>query len=313
MQHVAIIGAGIAGLTAARDLTRAGLKATVFEKSKGLGGRMATRRTADFQFDHGAQYFRAEGDDFRAQVAEWIGADLVALWSGDRHVGIPGMTAPARNLASASTVVQGVTVSGLTRGTSARWVIHDSTGPVGAEGKGIFDAVVLAVPAPQAVPLVAGGGLKLDGLASAQMAPCWALMIGADKPIDIPDGSLRPTHSVIAWIADNASKPGRARSGSAVVVHATPEWSRSNLEQHPEAVAAFLLEHVRHFIEVGPAPTYLAAHRWRFALVERAVGEPCLWNASERLGACGDWCLGPRVEAAFDSGTAMARAILGAG
>lgn len=310
MQHVAVIGAGIAGLTAARDLVRAGLKTTVFEKSKGLGGRMATRRTSDFQFDHGAQYFRPDGENFRDQVADWIRTGVVAPWSGDRHVGIPGMTAPARDLASASTVVHGIAIGGLTRGLSGRWAGHDDTGLVDAQGNGSFDAVVLAVPVPQAIPLVVRAGLKLDGLASAQMAPCWALMIGAEQPIDIPGGLLRPDNSVIAWIADNSSNPGRAQSGASLVVHATPEWSRANLEQPPEAVAALLLRHVRHFIEVGPAPTYLAAHRWRFALVEQAIGQPCLWNAGERLGARGDWCLGPRVEAAFDSGAAMALAIL---
>ncbi len=310
MQHVAIIGAGIAGLTAACFLERGGVKTTVFEKSKGLGGRMATRRTTDHQFDHGAQYFRADGKGFLAQVAEWSRAGVAAPWSGDRYVGTPGMTAPARDLARGKTVVHGITVSRLARGPSGGWTVYDSAGLVDAPGNGRFDAVILAIPAPQAVPLAVTSGLKLDRLSSARIAPCWALMIGAGRAVEISGGSMQPDHPVIAWIADNASKPDRDTAGSAIVLHATPEWSRANLELQPEAVASLLLEQVRQFVDVAPVPTYLAAHRWRFARVEHALGEPCLWNAAERIGACGDWCLGPRVEAAFDSGEAMARAIL---
>jgi renalase len=62
-----------------------------------------------------------------------------------------------------------------------------------------------------------------------------------------------------------------------------------------------------------PAPAYLSAHRWRYALVERPLGEPCLWDEALRLGLCGDWCLGPRVEAAWMSGRALAAALANGG
>ena len=95
----------------------------MFEKSKGLGGRMATRRTTDHQFDHGAQYFRADGKGFLAQVAEWSRTGVAAPWSGDRYVGTPGMTAPARDLASGKTVVHGISVSRIARGPSGGWTV----------------------------------------------------------------------------------------------------------------------------------------------------------------------------------------------
>jgi predicted NAD/FAD-dependent oxidoreductase len=57
-------------------------------------------------------------------------------------------------------------------------------------------------------------------------------------------------------------------------------------------------------------PVFAIAHRWRYALVEQALGVACLWDAQAGVGACGDYCLGPRVEAAFDSGEAMAQRLL---
>jgi len=306
---VAIVGAGIAGLAAAKELRAAGIEPTVFEKSCGLGGRMATRRAGDYQFDHGAQYFTAKGERFRAVVADWRATGSTGLWGDDRHVGTPGMVAPARALAGDLDVLHGFQVSALLRAGTGDWMIRSSD-PADVAATGPFDAVILALPAPQAAPFVTPTGVALDGLADVRMAPCWALLIGAGLRPHLPGGALRPDDPVIGWIADNTSKPERSAYGCSLVVHATPAWSRANLELAPEAAAAVLLEHARKLVEIDASPSYLVAHRWRFALVEQAAGVPCVWNADARLGACGDWCIGPRVEAAFDSGEAMARVVL---
>ena len=119
---------------------------------------------------------------------------------------------------------------------------------------------------------------------------------------------FRPADGPLAWIARNASKPGR--DGRTLVVHAGPAWSRSNLEEAPGAVVAALAPHWRAATGITAPPSFAAAHRWRFALVEETAGTPFLWDGAARLGACGDWGLGPRVEAAFDSGEALADAVI---
>ncbi len=65
-------------------------------------------------------------------------------------------------------------------------------------------------------------------------------------------------------------------------------------------------------VGVTAAPVHAVAHRWRYAMVERAAEEPYLWDAAARIGACGDWCLGSRVEAAFDSGDGLGAAVAAA-
>ena len=306
---IAIIGAGIAGLAAARRLRAAGHDVTLFDKSRGVGGRMATRRIDALQFDHGAQYFTARGQSFRGLVTEWQTAGQVAEWFDGAFVGTPGMTAPARAMLGPSLLIPGVQVAGLER-TASGWRVLTSDGAVAVDGNGTFSAVILAVPAPQAMPLVASAGLHLGDIGAAVYAPCWALMLAFDGQA-LNRSHMRPEGSPISWIARNASKPDRKPEPETIVVHATPDWSRAHLERDATAAGDALLGHFRELTGIVATPSFAAAHRWRYALVEKPLGIPCLWNAEARLGACGDWCLGARVEAAFDSGEAMAAAILG--
>ncbi len=307
--RVAVIGAGMAGLAAARRLAAAGVEPTVFDKSRGLGGRMATRRVDDLQFDHGAQYFTAKGPRFRALVEDWRTAGRAAEWFAGGFVGTPAMTAPARAMADGLAVVGGCTVTGLAR-DAAGWTVKAPTGAVETPGNGRFSAVVLALPAPQAGPLAASTGVSFPQLAAVRYAPCWALMLAFDAPLAVGWEHLKPSDGPVAWVARNDSKPGRSRGRETLVVHAGPDWSRHTLEGSPESIVAELEPHWRAAAGISATPTYAAAHRWRYALVEETAGATFLFDEATRLGACGDWCLGPRVEAAFDSGEAMADAVL---
>ena len=303
-KQVAIIGAGMAGLAAARLLREAGASCTVFDKSRGLGGRMATRRTGDFSFDHGAQYFTARGPRFRALVDDWSAAGHAATWYDEAIVGAPGMTAPARAMAAGLETVMGFEVKHLSRNGQG-WSVH-----AGEEAHEGFAAVIIATPAPQTTPLIESGGLSFQELASTRYAPCLALMLAFEGEAAFQGESLRRESGPIAWLARNSSKPGRPAGQETFVVHASPDWSRSHLDETPDAILEKLAPFALELIGAPSAPIFATAHRWRFALVERALDVPCLWNAEAGVGACGDYCIGPRVEAAFDSGEAMARAVL---
>ena len=305
---IAIVGTGIAGLAAARRLRESGFVCTLFDKSRGLGGRMATRRVDDLHFDHGAQFFTARSARFSALVAQWCAAGQAAPWFDDRHVGTPGMSAPVRAMLGGETVVSGCQVAALHRGPGG-WTVATAAGPVGTPGNGAFAAVLLAVPAPQARPLAASAGIVFPELAHASYAPCWTLMLGFDAPCGLAEDRIRREDGAIAWVARNASKPGRARDREAVVVQAAPDWSRAHLEAPPDEVAPLLLREFAAATGVVAAPVHVAAHRWRYALVEETAGRACLWDPGAGLGACGDWCLGARVEAAFESGEALADAV----
>lgn len=310
IRSVAVVGAGLAGLAAARRLNAAGLACRLFDKSRGLGGRMATRRVGELQFDHGAQYLRAEGPRLRAAVEEWRAAGRALPWFEDAYVGLPGMSGLARGMLDGMAFSPSALVTRLSRSPSG-WSLHDASGAIDAPGNGAFDAVILALPAPQARPILQTAGVDFAALSRASYAPCWALMLSfAARAARTPD-RLRPDDGVIAWIARDSSKPGRAADKESFVIHAAADWSRRHLEDAPEDVVRALLPHFQRAAGTRAEPMFAVAHRWRYALVEQAAGEACLWDAAARIGACGDWCLGPRLESAFDSGEAMAAAVIG--
>ncbi|AWN45578.1 FAD-dependent oxidoreductase [Methylobacterium terrae] len=309
---IAIIGAGIAGAAAAHRLREAGRRVVVLDKGRGPGGRMATRRgPGEFRFDHGAQYFTARDPRFRAQVADWTTRGVAAPWGGaDRFVGTPGMTAPVRDLLDGTDLRCGRAVGRLVR-EGRDWRLAEADGTALADGEA-FSAVLLTCPSPQSLALLAGAGEDLPGVAEVAYAPCWTLMLAHDGPplsSGAPVRENRDPDAAVAWIAQNGSKPGRAGAGT-LVAHASASWSRANLECEADDVAERLVAALRDLVPLGEI-RHRAAHRWRYAAVERAVGEPCLFAPETGLGFAGDGCLGPRVEFAYLSGLALAGRVLG--
>lgn len=312
-RSIAVIGAGMAGLAVARGLTFSGHRVVVADKGRGLGGRMATRRMGALAFDHGAQYFTARGDAFRALASGLCASGAAAVWADGMIVGTPGMTAPARALAQGLTVVNGCEVKHLVR-DAAGYTLLDVAGPAALPGNGSFDAVVVAVPASQAAGLLAASGVRtgavVDAAACARMAPCWALLLAFDGRIDVAD-RIERDDGAIRWTARNASKPGRDRSLETFVVHGSPDWSRRHLELEAAEAARLLLAEFRGMTGAVMEPSTVVAHRWRYALVEEPAGVPCVWDGVAGIGACGDWFVAPRIEAAFDSGRVLAATMVG--
>ncbi|MGH1574570.1 NAD(P)/FAD-dependent oxidoreductase [Methylobacterium sp. P31] len=302
-QSVAILGAGMAGAAAARRLADAGLKVRVFDKGRSVGGRMATRKVGTIQFDHGAQFMRAHGAPFAAHLDDWGRRGIVGPWAGaGRRVGVPDMTAPVRHLLADLPMLSGTTIMRIGRHGSD-WHLEDGFGAI----HGPFDGLAVTFPAPQAAALLDQSGFALPALARVSYAPCWSLMIAvAEAPAD---ALIEPREDPIGLIALDSSKPGRP-AGARLTVHATPTWSRRHLEEPREAIIAALLRATGQRLGLTLQPTYVEVHRWRYAQVETALGTPCLYDPVLRLGTAGDGCLGARVEAAHDSGLALAEAIL---
>ncbi|NMO14975.1 NAD(P)-binding protein [Pyxidicoccus fallax] len=322
--RIAVIGAGLSGVAAARALHSAGFPVQVFEKSRGPGGRMATRRTeAGDTFDHGAQYFTARDPLFQAQVRAWMDAGLAAEWHGVigtlergrvtrsereqvRYVGVPAMGSGVKQLAQGLDVRSGIRVERVEREGPA-WRLTSDAG----EGLGVFDRVVVAVPAPQAVPLLAGAPELAARAATVRMEPCQSVMARFAEPVPLELDGAFVHGSPLSWIARDASKPGRA-AGERWVLHGSPEASREYLERAPEDVTARWVEAFAEAIGRDIRPVETVAHRWRYALPSPALEESTLFDAALGIGACGDWCGGPRVEGAFLSGVALARRLSGA-
>ena len=306
---IVIIGSGIAGLSCARRLAKAGRTSVVFDKGRGLGGRVATRRTEGFQFDHGAQYIHAKNADFAAIIREMKAAGAAADWAIDttrmRAVGTPGMSSVAKYLATGIEVRQGLQVTRLIS-TEGRWYIE-------ANGCDPFSAsrVVITAPSPQIPALLGAHHPLLARLAPVAFAPCLTLMAVIEGKAALFVAREDPEDD-LAWIACDSSKPGRhAQGASSWVAQAGPRFSETFLEEDPVALTARMLPMLCD--RIGASSTqvvYATAHRWRYARVTQPLGEAFIKSEDNRLYCGGDWCLGPRVEAAWQSGVAMAEDIL---
>jgi predicted NAD/FAD-dependent oxidoreductase len=303
---VAVVGAGMAGLTCAGALAQAGFAVTVYDKSRGLGGRLATRRSPVGTFDHGAIAVRAQTPDFAAYLAAATESGAAAACrDGLGWVGLPGMSGIVRPLAEGLTIRTATEVTAIRRDDSG-WHL------TAADTVARHDLLVLAIPQPQAVRLCAGLPSVAGALAGVAMRPVWAVLMAFDRPLTLPVGAggLPP----LVAVTHCSAKAGRVPMPDRWVLHADADWSRRHLEQDKDWVAHALCD--TFFAQTGLSrtatpPIYLEAHRWRFGLTDRALGQSCLHDPALGLGLCGDWCLGDDAEAAHASGLALAAAFIG--
>lgn len=307
-KRVAVVGAGIAGLACAQKLVNAGVEVSVFDKGRHVGGRMATRQQAGRQLDHGAQFFTARGGAFRQAVRSWLSVGVIAEWTpkaGElsaktRYVG-RGMNRAlpeflARNLdISLETEVAPLRGGGELLSRSG-------------ETLGRFDHIVVTAPTAQAARLVAPLGLDVL-LTRGSHAPCWAVLVElVSRPCE-EDVLLKG--GPLGWMACDSSKPGRP-PGETWVLHASPQWSRAHLELDRDAVAERLVRAFATRLRTPIEVTFAVAHRWRYAQVEQPVGQRCLHDRKQGVTIAGDGMIAPRVEAAWESGTAAAERLLDA-
>jgi len=327
--EVVVIGAGIAGLVAAQALQRAGRKVVVLEKSRGFGGRAASRSVEGARVDPGAQYFTARGDAFAAQVAAWEAAGVVTRWQGGiwrgrpggaaeppaadahpRYIAPEGMNALGKDLAAGLAVRREAQVARVRRSHEG-WRLEFSTDLPNLHA----EQLVVTAPVPQALALLSGEELDPVALARAERvryAPCFALMAGFAAEAGTPRWpALRLEHdSVLAWVANDASKRPQPHP-TTLVVHATPDWTRANFERDPDGVTAALLAATGVYWPAAREASWTRLHRWRYAQPE--VSEP----EAQLLLAAGLWLAGDafgeaagRVEGAFESGRAVAATVL---
>lgn len=307
--RVGIIGAGMAGLACAESLFVQGHDVTLFDKGRGPGGRMSTRRIETSAgvacFDHGAQYFTIRDDAFRRQAEAWIARGAAAPWpsaGSEAYVGVPAMNAPVKQMADGQRVHWATLITRIEKSGPGWRLILDQGEAVEA------DIVIVATPAEQAAALLASIAPDLAACARlAPSAPCWTVMLAFAEALPVAQDCWRG-EGVIGWAARNNSKPGRAGPES-WVVQAGPDWSTAHLEADQEWVAAGLKGALAALLGTALPPCIgQSIHRWRYAR-SGAEGSGAIFDRARGLGVCGDWLIGPRVEAAWLSGTMLAEQI----
>ncbi len=325
--RIAVIGAGISGLTCATELAERRYSATVLDKARGPGARMSTRRVpvlgAGADFDHGSQYFTVRSPELSSRVRQWgidgvvapshgrivsIGTDGIDESSRQtrRVVGTPEMNAICRSLAARLDTRFGVQVSAIERDEDG-WALLDQA----RQTVGTYQVVLCMAPAPQTTKLLRGIAPAIaERAAAVRMQPCWALLPAFADPVPVEFDGAFVNGGSLSWVARTSAKPAREALPDRWVLHAAPSWSQTHLEDDAERVIEALIPAFFDAIGVPRSkPAWSKAHRWRFALAENPLEDGCLYDQSLGIGACGDWANGNRVEGAFLSGLRLAKEV----
>lgn len=323
---VAVVGAGLAGLIVARQLQTVA-DVTVFEKSRGVGGRMATRYAGEFEFDHGAQFFTARSDAFRTflqpliddgAIADWqarfaefdrTSIESIRSWGDDypHYVGAPRMNSIGRFLSSNLNITLNAEITAIRKDRNG-WTVSDSKGNL----CGPFDWLVLTPPAPQTAVLAEAYPDLVAFCRERSLVGCFALMLGFATPIELQWQAALVRNADISWISVNCSKPGR-NSSFTLVVQSTNTWAQAHIDDDPKLVIEHLLDEALQVTGVDlRSAGHCQLHRWRYANIGRQNGPMFFLDEEAQLAACGDWCVRGRVEAAFSSANDLAKFIAAA-
>ena len=318
LQKVAVIGAGISGLSCATQLKKLGFEVKVFEKSHSPSGRMSNRRGEDWMADHGAQYFTARDPLFIDEVNSWMKNDAAAIWAPNlkvyenslwrqtsnqeiRYVGTPNMSSPGKYLAQNLSVQYNQTINAINRNGN-KWAIHSlESGEISTD----FDWVILAIPAIQAGTLANSINEQIEQItSSANMKGCWTLITRLHEKSTVEFDAAFINSEIISWVCKNNSKPGRSGQES-WTVHANPAWSQEHIKADKNTITHLIVSCAQKLgLDCNNAD--LSIHRWRYANGHITTAPNFYFQHDLNFGICGDWLHGGRVEGAWLSGHKLA-------
>jgi predicted NAD/FAD-dependent oxidoreductase len=318
MASFAVIGAGMAGISLANRLKKAGHHSLVFEKSRGRGGRLSTRRSKDWQVDHGTQYFTARSPKFKEEVQSWLDQGWAKTWQIDpwiyekealltspddeiRYVGMPTMNAMVHGLSEDIEVYTETRIDRLEK-QGQQWRIWDEHG----EHYGLFDAVLLTAPLAQSMALLPEESLAESQLRLANMSPTWAYAIALSEPSGIGANAIFSRDGIVNWAAKDSSKPGRPQTYETWALHFSPAWSSNHLDASEELLE-FQAMHLLQQLAGKELKVHAAfKHRWLYARSGSTDLVIPQWDDAQNIGLAGDWTLGSRLEDAWLSAQILA-------
>ena len=332
MTDIAVIGAGIAGLVCAQQLSQAGYSVVVVEKSRGLGGRLATRRLHGILVDHGACYLKPKGELFRRFVEILRSRNILEVWTDEvyelttgvplsepnnrspRYVASGGMSAIAKSLAPGLEILLNQRVIAITPTPENSWrlTLESSNEELTAK------AIVVAIPAPQTVMLLEPLGESvlnaafLDNLRSVEFYPSISAIAGypsTSQPLPQWKALTFVDDADLAWIGLDSSKRPNPQQPH-FVVQSSADFAQRHLEsQDLQSAGQYMLQRAAESLSLPwlNTPEWMQVHRWRYAFPSRPWHEAFLSAETPLpLVCCGDWCGANLVEGAMLSGLAAA-------
>lgn len=323
MKKIAIIGAGLTGITIAQKLSSK-FSVTIFEKSRGIGGRIATKRANGFEFDHGAQFFTTREPSFKKYIEPMLADDIIKIWDArfaefdasniintrtwgedfPHYVGNFRMNNICKYLSKDLDIKLNTKIKSIIADNN--WRIFDENNT----DLGIYDWVILTAPAEQTAELLPKSCKFAQAIQAIKMSACYSLMLGFTDKLNLNFDAAIIKNADISWISANNSKPGRPPQPT-LIINSTNEWANQNINAEQDWIVTHLLNEVKKV--TGQNLNYASCkilQRWRFANIDHQTNQNGFIDLDKKIAAGGDWCIQGRVESAFLIGKTIAEQIL---
>ena len=319
-RRIAIIGAGISGLTLAQELKDIA-EITVYEKARGVGGRMSARYADSFVFDHGTQCFTARTKEFNDFLTPYTGNGIITQWSGEvinlekgrpaskrkwyeRHyVASPNMNSLCKKMAENLHLHIGTEIISVNKQQDGSWLL------IGEESKkiGSYDLVICTAPPAQTMNLFEKYLPERNDINETNMHACFSLMIGFNKPWDQDWIAAKVHNNAIKWISVNSTKPGRNKANTCFVAHSHNTWANKHIEEDISLVQSKLIKIFEEVTEINcDNADYVSIHRWRYAIVCETKKSGPYFDVVQKLAITSDWTCTSRIEEVWLSAMCLA-------
>lgn len=316
---IAIIGAGIAGLTIAKKMFNQGLSVDIFDKGRAVGGRMSSRRTQWGYLDHGTQYFTIKNPIFQefirqnqsivkvweGKFAHWQGGNLTSIKPDNlRYVPTIAMNNLCKNMAIELNTKLQTRIISLEK--TQTWTLIDENN----EKYSDYDYIIITAPPLQTIDLLNNHSSIVESIKKLKMFACYSLMLIPENKVDIPFDGIEFQHPILGWVAVNNSKPLRGEK-TAIIIQSNFNWAEANLEQTKESISTILKNATEEALNIKfKNNLYESIHLWRYAIPQQGNEQGYYFDKFNNIGVCGDWCLNGKVESAFLSGYYLAEKII---
>ncbi|PVZ03449.1 NAD(P)/FAD-dependent oxidoreductase [Actinomycetospora cinnamomea] len=314
-REVLVVGGGMSGIACARALADAGTPVRVLERSRHVGGRMASRPMPEgagnqaHVVDLGAAYFTVRDEEFAAVAQGWLERGLAMPWTDtlasrepdgswrstqgpDRWCAPSGLRSLVADLAVGLPIRFGHAVSAVEPGPAV-------------DGLPAC-AVALAMPDPQAARLLHPALRAGPVVADREWHPVITVVLAyAHRSWGPLSAAFVNGHPDVDLVADDGDRRGDL--APVLVAHTTAERARKHLDD-PDGAIAPVAAAVGELLGLPDAPAWTHAHRWSYASPAQPRDEEFRLD-DDLIGLCGDGWGSPKVETAWRSGTLLGRAI----
>jgi predicted NAD/FAD-dependent oxidoreductase len=324
MKKIAIIGAGLAGLTVA-NMLKDYTKVKIFDKACRIGGRVSTKYSYPYSFDHGAQYFTAKTPEFRTFIEPMLNNGIIDVWKANfseikneqvvnqrfwnneykHYVGTPNMDAIARYLSQGLNILTNTDVNSVMK-SDDHWLIYDKYDKF----LGKYDWLICAIPPRKLKQLVDTSvefNFQIDAI---EMKSCFSLILGYNIDINLDFDVALVHDEIISWISVNSSKPDR-KSSNCFLVNSTNRWADQNISHNKNEITQIIFQRLKRIIPAiaSGKPNYKVLKTWRDANIGKQDGPKYFIDIQQNIAACGDWCIQGRIESAFTSAFSLGNRI----